>query len=183
MKENMENIDLLINENTDQQLSSVDWDQLYGRIQKRLDTAKKPVGTVSMRRNLFRWAVGISSAAAVLLFIFTLMDDNNTMIPLPPGQRAVVKVTENQTVVKVEIKKLNDSGYASVAIQPTGNKIQADCKPQEQLAVQCDVTIIDQNGHTENNDMRPSWIMMMASSPAPAENKTDNDQLDIACLL
>jgi preprotein translocase subunit SecF len=184
MKENLEKIDLLINENTDRQLLAVDWDQLYGRIQKQVDDAEKRTGTVSIKKKIFRWVVGISSAAAVLLVIFALMENRNPGLSLPSGQQAVVKLTEHRAVVKTEIEKRTGASHVSVAIEPPANRAQVRFGQQGHQVAQCDIVIIDQNGQTEKAQTpRPSWIIMMASKPASSENQTDKNQLEIACLL
>ena len=182
MKEDFQNIDSLINEHTNRQLSAVDWDRLYSRIQKRLDNVEKRTDTISTKRGIFRWAVGIASAAAALFIVFTLMDNRKRMLSLPAGQQAVVRLSEQHSAAKIE--KTIAAAQVSIVIEPSAEQTQVCISQPEHRIAQCTITIIDQNGHSETeNAPHPSWIMMMASKPTPAENKTDKDQLDIACLL
>jgi hypothetical protein len=184
MKEDPENIDLLINRNTDRQLSAVDWDRLYGRIQKRLDDAEKQTGAVSIKVRAIRWAAAIASAAAVLIFIFLLTDNRHPELSLSTGQQAAVELTQYRTTVKTEIAKPAPDSFASVVINAPAEQTLVSIGPPDVQVVQCRVVIIDQNEQAEKDQTPlPSWIMMMASKPAAPENYTDKNQLDIACLL
>jgi hypothetical protein len=165
MTEDFGNIDQLINDHTNRQLSTVDWEQLNAHIQTKLDAAQKHTLAVSIKSRRLRWAVGMSSAAAILLIVFMLTNNKKQPLSLPPGQQAAVTLSKQSGVAKTEIEK----PVASVSIN---------------LPAECDVTIMDQNGHPENEDTpRPSWIIMTASKPASSPDRMEKDQLDIACML
>lgn len=180
MKERFQNPDALIDEHTNRQLSGVDWNHLYDKIQKKLDAAEKPKPIVSMRGNLFRAAVGISAAAAILLVVFVLFRDGQKPLPLPPGRRAVVALSEQHSVAEVQIRQ----SAVSVSINLPDSQTAVQFEPSDIPAAQCRITIIDRNGQTEKQDApQPSWIIMTASKPAASQNRTERDQLDIACML
>jgi hypothetical protein len=184
MKENLENIDLLINDNMDRQLSTVDWNQLYGRIQTRLDEARKQTRPVFIKRAVFRGAVGISSAAAVLLVVFVLMGKKEQPLLLNPGQRAAVQFTQCRTIAKTEIAKQADTSTVSVTMEPAAKKTQVTFSQPNLQVAQCEVTIVDQNGPIEKeNTPRPSWIIMRVSKPETSSSKVDQNQWDIVCLF
>lgn len=185
MKENLDNIDFLIADNTDRQLSTIDWAQLYSRIQNRLDDAPQQTNRLSIKRLALRWTVGITAvAAAILLAVFVLTENKKPPLVLPAGQLAVVQLTQHRPIAAVEIGKRADTNYVSVTIEPASSRTQVSFSQQEQRVAQCDVVIIDQNGQAEKEkNPLPSWIIIMASKPAVAENQTDQQQLDIACLL
>lgn len=184
MKENPENIDLLINDNMDRQLSTVDWDQLYGRIRNQLDTTEKRTAVVSIKGKVFRWAIGISSAAAVLLAVFILMEDKERPLLLPDGQRAAVQFAQRRTIAKTEIAKHADTSTVSVMMEPAAGKTQVAFSQPELQVAQCEVTIVDQNGPTEKeNTPRPSWIIMRVSKPETSSSIVDQNQWDIVCLF
>lgn len=184
MKENSEHIDLLINENMNRQLSTVDWERLYGRIHKRLDHADKGVKAVSIKTKALRWAAGLASAAAILWVIFTLAVDRRPELPLSPGQQAAVELTGHGTVARTEFSAPAAGSYASVVVETPAAQATVRIGGSAVQAAQCEVVLIDQNGLIENEkNSRPSWIIIMASKPSPPENQSDNDASEIAYLL
>jgi len=180
MTEKFQNLDSLLNEDTDRQLSTVDWDQLCGSIQKKLDAAEKEIPVTSIKQRHLRWAVGISAAAAVLLVVSLFIHDGKQSLPLPPGRRAVVQLSEQQSVLQTDIKKPAVS--VSITLPDTRTAVQFE-SPDIQV-VQCNLTIIDRNGQAQKEEFtHPSWIILMASTPDALQSKTDKDQQDIACML
>lgn len=183
MKENLDNIEFLIAGNTDRQLAAVDWEQLYSRIQNRLDNTPQQTNGLSIKRMALRWTVGIA-AAAILLILLVLTGNKKPPLLLPEGQLAVVQLTEHRPIAAVEIGKRDDTSHVSVTMEPISSQAQVSFSRQDRRLAQCDVVIIEQNGQAEKEkNPLPSWIIIMASKPSVAENQTDQQQLDIACLL
>lgn len=183
MNKKHEPIDSLLSRQADQQLSAVDWDQLYGRIQNRLDQAEDRSHIRLTKRRWFRWAVGLSAAAAGFVVMLKLNNTTPQPIPLDPGRCAAVQLIEheNRTVAKIE----DAAATQSVIVMEPSQKQTVVCFTEPQRVVaQCNVTIVDQNGQAEKeNNPRSSWVMMTVSKPAPAENQAEKDQLDIAFSL
>ena len=184
MKNKHTNLDSLLDQNAAEQLSTVDWDQLHSDIQKRLDHAQTIGQPRSLPPNMLRWAIGLSAAAAMVMVVYIFQHDGSNGIELIPGQRAAVKLTERDTMVKVQISESPDNKYASVTIQPSVQKTHVSFGQLDRQIAQCDVTIIDQNGLMEKKkNLRPSWVIMIASQAEGLENGTEQEQADFACLL
>lgn len=180
MTEDFENLDSLLNEHTTRQLSTVDWEQLNARIQTKLDAARTQTPAVSIKSRRLRWTVGIASAAAILLVVFLRTNDKKQPLALPPGQQAAVTLSEQSGIAKTEIEKPVVSVSVNLPVARTEVQVNS---PDVQVA-DCDVTIMDQNGHMEDEDTpRPSWIIMTASKPKASQTQTDKDRMDIACML
>ena len=184
MKKKHTNLDSLLDQNAAEQLSTVDWDKLHSGIQKRLDHAQD-VSRLHLRSHtMLKWAVGLSAAAAMVMAAYIFRHDGSNGIELLPGQRAAVKLIEPDTLANIEISQSTDIEHASVIIEPSAEKAQVRFGQQDQRIAQCNVTIIDQNGHTEKeNNQRPSWVIMIASQPEELENADEQEQAEIACLF
>lgn len=180
MNKDFQNIDVLITKHMDRELSTVDWDRLYEGIQQRLDDVENQDNKTSARKVMLRWGIALTSAAAIVLAVFMLAHDSEQPLPLPPGQQVAVKLSEPDSVVKIEI----ENPIASVSIKLPAGQTGVQTVTLNAQIVRCDVTIIDQNGHAETqNSPRPSWIIIAASKSEHIQTQTDKDQVDIACLL
>ncbi|MHC4386506.1 MAG: hypothetical protein ACYTEU_12220 [Planctomycetota bacterium] len=184
MKKKHTNLDSLLDQNAAEQLSTVDWDKLHSGIQKRLDHAQD-VSRLHLRSHtMLKWAVGLSAAAAMVMAAYIFRHDGSNGIELLPGQRAAVKLTEPDTVAKVNVTESSGNRHVSVAIEPSAQKTQVSFGQSDRQIAQCSVTIIDQNGHTEKeNNQRPSWVIMIASQAEDLENADEQEQAEIACLF
>ncbi len=181
MNENLENIDRLIDEHTDRQLSMVDWDRLHNRIQTRLDQAQNRSNIPLAEKQWLRTAVGISTAAVLLLAIFIFNHKKAQPIPLAPGRHAAVQWTEHNNVAETSIKNAADATSA-IVIMPSQMKTQVRFSRVDRPVAQCEITIIDQNGREKKTSSRPSWVMMFAPESDMSENGTDAEN-ELACLL
>jgi hypothetical protein len=184
MKKKYSNLDSLLDRNAAELLSMVDWDRLHSGIQQRLDHAQDISRTHLRPHTMLKWAVGLSVAAAMVMAVFIFQHDGSNGVELPPGQRAAVKLMEPDMTARVQIRQSLDDKYVSVIMEPSAQKIQVSFSPPDRQIVQCDVTIIDQNGHTEKETNRqPSWVIMILSEPEELKNGTEQEQAEIACLL
>ena len=171
MENEKEKIDLLFEENANEQLAKVDWDELNTAILSRLDEAHR--GKTSGRRyaTVFKIAAGVAAAAVVFIAVMVRMEKPMDL-QFKDGQRAVVKFVETKGSASVEIisrsgrsQVLVDIGYARTGI------------------AKADVEIIDQNGERKENGSRAAWIIIRMPEPALADNGANGHLRDLIRLF
>ena len=74
MKENKEKIDLLIEKNTAEQLSQINWEQLNTAISSRLDEAQRKESSSIKFPSLLKIAASIAVVATILLTVPTILE-------------------------------------------------------------------------------------------------------------
>ncbi len=172
MKDKNEQIDLLIERNTTEQLEAVDWDRLNTAISRRLDQARQSTTSRLRFRTVFKIAAGFAAAAAVVFVLVAVRTDTPTTVRFENRGRAVVKFVESKGSAKVEIK--HTSAKATVMV---GGGISL------KRVAKCDIKIIDANGDKEKNGSRAAWIIIRMPEPVLADNGISRDENDFACLL
>ena len=166
-----ERVDLLIDKNTTDQLSGVDWDRLNEAISTRLDEADARKKSPAVHRYLLKTAAAITAAAAVVFIVLMINVDRPTDAQLEDGGSASVAFVDNR-------------GSASVSISDTAGKTEAivDIDVYRVKVARCDVEIIDV-GAAREDDERPTWIMISKPEPLFADNGTSRADLDLICLF
>ncbi|HUS71701.1 MAG TPA: hypothetical protein VMY06_01435 [Sedimentisphaerales bacterium] len=172
MKDKNEQIDLLLERNTTEQLETVDWDRLNTAISGRLDQARQGTTSRLRFRTAFKIAAGLVAAAAVVFVIVAVRTDTPTGVQFENGGSAVVKFVESK-------------GSASIQIQPIDAKSQVsiDIGGSRREVAKCDIEIIDVKEEQQKNGRRPAWIIIRMPEPALADNGTSRDEMDLMCLL
>ena len=103
MKNEKEQIDLLLRQNESEQLAGVNWDRLKASISKRLNQAGSSKIYVMSYRRVFKIAAGIAAAAAVVFIAVMINTDTPTTVRFENGPKAVVTFVENKGSAKVKI--------------------------------------------------------------------------------
>jgi hypothetical protein len=171
MKDENEQIDLLLERNTTEQLETVDWDRLNTAISRRLDQARQHKTSGIGWPTVFKIAAGLVAAAAIVLVAVMVRTDTPTAMRFENGGSAVVEFVESK-------------GSASIQIQPIAAKSQVsiDIGGSREVA-KCDIEIIDVKQEQQKNGRRPAWIIIRMPEPALADNGTSRDEMDLMCLL
>ncbi len=174
MKERKEEIDLLIERNTAEQLAGVDWDKLNKAISKKLDEAKSNKLYARKYPIVFKVAAGIAAAAAVIFI-------------------AVMVKTEPPHTVKFEnhgnamVRFIDKKGVATIDIQHTSSRprVMINFEDSSRKLAKCDIKIIDSNGNLKKDSDQPMWIIISKFEPVVADNgySDDKDEMDLICLL
>jgi hypothetical protein len=172
MKDKNEQIDLLLERNTTEQLETVDWDKLNAAISGSLDQARQHKTLWTCRPTAFKIAVGLVAAAAIVLVMVMIRTDTPTAVRFEHGGSAVVEFVESK-------------GSASIQIQPIAAKSQVsiDISGSSRKVAKCDIEIIDMKQEQQKNGRRPAWIIIRMPEPALADNGTSRDEMDLMCLL
>lgn len=103
MKKEKENIDLLLERNTSEQLAGVNWDGLNADISERLNQAgRSKTYTINYRR-VFKIAAGIAVAAAVVFITVMIRTDTPTTVRFENGAKTTVHFTQSKGTASVEI--------------------------------------------------------------------------------
>jgi len=172
MKEERENIDLLLERNADEQLSKVDWQRLNAAISSRLDKASRSKTVATKFPTVFKIAAGVAAAAAVILIVMIIRTDRAPDFQLENGRRAVVKFIEAKGSASVEI------GHA-----PAKSQVMVDVGPSQSKLARCDIEIIDANGDLKQKANRATWIIISRPEPVYADNGVSRDSMDMICLF
>ena len=172
MKDENEQIDLLLERNTTEQLETVDWDKLNAEISGCLDQARQRKTLWTCRPTVFKIAAGLAAAAAIVLVVVLVRTDTPTAVRFENGGSAVVEFVESK-------------GSASIQIQPIAAKSQVsiDIGGSRREVAKCDIEIIDVKQEQQKNGRRPAWIIIRMPEPALADNGTSRDEMDLMCLL
>ena len=170
MKENKEKIDLLIENNTAEQLSRIDWEQLNTAISSLLDKAQRKSSSSIKFPSLLKIAASIAVVAAILFTVITILEKPQD-IPPDNDRTAEVQFAENK-------------GSASVQIQTASanSKVTIDFGKNKEL-VKCDVEIIDMNGSLKESSAKATWIIISRPQPVYADNEINKDMMDIMYLF
>lgn len=172
MKKENENIDYLLKQNADEQLTSYDWDRLNESISKKLAEVDETGIHKFNYGYLFKIAAGIAVAAAVVIIAILLRTEPLQTAQYERDGKAVVKIIENTGSATVEIKQ---KSYETAVVVETQMK--------QQNSVVCDVEIINSNGDEAKNESRPTWIIIRVPEPVLVETGQSRDEADLACLL
>ncbi|KPL22855.1 MAG: hypothetical protein AMJ75_07215 [Phycisphaerae bacterium SM1_79] len=172
MKDKNEQIDLLLERNTTEQLQTVDWDRLNAAISGRLDQARQRKTPWTCRSTAFKIAAGLVAAAATVLLVVLVRTDTPTGMRFENGGRAVVEFIESK-------------GSASIQIRPIAAKSQVsiDIGGSCREVAKCNIEIIDVKQEQQKNGRRPTWIIIRMPEPVLADNGTSRDEMDLMCLL
>jgi len=172
MKKEKENIDILLERNANEQLTGINWDGLNAAISEKLNQAGRSKTSKMNYRSLFKIAAGIAVAAAVIVFATMFRTEKPTAVRFENRGRAEVKFSESK-------------GSASVKIEDASAKAAAvvDLGGSQRKVAKCDIKIIDASVDKEKNDSRAAWIIIRMPEPVLADNGTDKDEADFACLL
>jgi hypothetical protein len=172
MKNENEQIDLLLERNTTEQLETVDWDRLNAAISGRLDQVRQHKTLWTCRPTAFKIAAGLAAATAIVLLAVMVRTDMPTGVRFENGGSAVVEFVESK-------------GSASIQIQPIAAKSQVsiDIGGSRREVAKCDIEITDVKQEQQKNGRRPAWIIIRMPEPALADNGTSRDEMDLVCLL
>jgi hypothetical protein len=172
MKQDRERIDRLLEKNTAEQLTDVDWEQLNTAISGRLDQVGR-LGVSTIRFPfVLKAAAALAVAAAVILIAVAVVTDGPSDLQLPKGSSAIVKLLEPAGSASVVIERAAGKQSAFVEIGRAGREL-----------AKCDVTIIDVNGDMERNGSRAAWIVISKPEPVYADNGVTKDMTDIISLF
>jgi hypothetical protein len=173
MKKENENIDCLLEQNADEQLSSFDWERLNKSISERLDEAGRAKITTIKYGRIFKIAAGIAIAAAAIVIIKVLVRmEQPGATQFENEGRAIVKIIENAGSATVEINQ-----------RTSETAIVVDTQINQQNSIVCNVEIINSNGDEVTNENRPTWIIIRVPEPVLVETDQSRDEADLACLL
>ena len=172
MKKEKENIDLLLERNASEQLTSVNWDELNAAISEKLNQADQSKTSTIKYRSVFKIAAGVAAAAAVVFIVVMIRTDTPTTVRFENRGRAEVKFIESK-------------GSASVKIEDASSKAAAvvDLGGSQRKVARCDIKIIDASVDKEKNDSQAAWIIIRVPEPVLADNGISRDENDFACLL
>ncbi len=172
MKDKNEQIDLLLERNTTEQLETFDWDRLNAAISGRLDQVRQRKTLWTCQPTAFKIAAGLVAAAATVLVVVLVRTDTPTGVRFENGGSAVVEFVESR-------------GSASIQIQPIAAKSQVsiDIGGSRREVAKCDIEITDVKQEQQKNGRRPAWIIIRMPEQALADNGTSRDEMDLICLL
>lgn len=107
MKKEKENIDLLLERNSSEQLAGVNWDRLNAAISEKLNQAGgSKTSTINFRR-VFKIAAGVATAAAVVFIAVMIRTDTPTTVRFENGSKTTVQFTQSKGTASVEILDFN----------------------------------------------------------------------------
>ncbi len=172
MKDKNEQIDLLLEHNTTEQLETVDWDRLNTAISRRLDQARQGTTSRLRFRTVFKIAAGFAAAAAIGLIAIIVRTDTRTAVRFENGGSAVVELLDSKGTAAIDIKEPRAASRVSVDIGGSRREV-----------AKCDIEIIDVKQERQKNGRRPAWIIIRMPEPALADNGTSRDEMDLMCLL
>ena len=170
MKKNKEKVDILIEKNTVEQLSRVNWERLNASISSRLDRARRDA-PFSINFSTLPKMTATIAAAVIVLITVTLNIEKLTDVGRDNGGT-------------VEVKFVESEGSASVEIQTaaTGSRVTVDIGTKRMLA-KCDIEIFDKNDDIEESTNRAAWIIIGEPKRVYAENGANQDMMDIMYLF
>jgi hypothetical protein len=172
MKNRRENIDLLLESNTAEQMARVDWEGLNAAISSRLARAEK-YKTSSVRfPTVFKVAAGFVVAAAVVFIAVMVNKDVPPAVRLENRGNAVVKFIDKKSSTAIEIELTESKA-----------RVMVDIEAGQRRLAKVDVKIIDRNGQRKEDDSRPAWIIISRPEPVFADNGTNRDEIDLICLM
>ena len=168
-KEN-EKLDILIEKNTEQQLSQVNWEYLHAAISNRLDNVQRKT-TFSIQLPLLIKIGATIAAAAIILITLTSNIEKLTKVKLDNGRTA-------------EVRFLQSKGSALVKLQANsaGSQVMVRIGPDRTLA-KCHIEIMDSNNGFKENTTRAAWIIISRPQRIYADNGVNRDMLDIMYLF
>ena len=172
MKDKNEQIDLLLERNTTEQLETVDWDRLNAAISRRLDQARQRKPSWIGRPTVFKIAAGLSAAVAIVLIAVMVRTDPSTAVRFENGGSAVVEFVDSKGSASIQIEQIRAEFQVLVDIGGSKKKV-----------AKCDIEIIDANGGRQQDRGRAAWIIIHISQPALADNGISQDEKDLMCLL
>ncbi len=107
MKKEKEKIDLLLERNTGEQLTGVNWDGLNAAISERLNKAQQSKTSGIRFPTIFKIAAGVAAAAAVVVIAVMVRTDTPKTVRLENVPGAVVELVESKGSATVEILDSN----------------------------------------------------------------------------
>ena len=110
MKQEKENIDLLLERNAGEQLAGVNWDGLHAAISERLNQADQSKTSIMTYRRVFKIAAGVAAAAAVVFIAIIIKTDTPTTVRFENGGKAIGTFVESKGSAKVKILDSNEQG-------------------------------------------------------------------------
>jgi hypothetical protein len=171
MRNGKEKVDLVLEQNTSEQLAKVDWQALNAAISSRLDQSSRTKTFASKIPMAFKIAAGLA-AAAIILIAVTIAVDEPDDLRLETGQRAVVRFVETEGTASVEI------GRALAK-----SEVFLDFGPARGTLAKCDVQITDVEREREKNGPRAAWIIISRPEPVLADNGAAKDMRDLICMF
>lgn len=172
MKDKNEQIDLLFERNTTEQLETVDWDRLNAAISGRLDQARQRKTSGIGWPTIFKIAAGLSAAAAIVLVVVMVRTDTPTAVRFEKSGSAVVEFVESKGSASIQIEQIRAEFQVLVDIGGSKKKV-----------AKCDIEIIDMNGGRQKDRKRAEWIIIRIPQPVLADNGISKDEKDLICLL
>ena len=172
MKDKNEQIDMLLEHNTTEQLETVDWDRLNAAISRRLDQARQRKTSRIGLPTVFKIAAGLAAAAAIVLVAVLVRTYTTTAVRFEKGGSAVVKLVDS-------------TGSASIHIRPIAAETQVsiDIGGSHKNAAKCYIEIIDANGDRQQDRNQAEWIIIRIPQSVLADNGISKDEKDLICLL
>ncbi|MHC4572898.1 MAG: hypothetical protein ACYS76_02000 [Planctomycetota bacterium] len=172
MKDDKENIDLLLEQNTAEQLAEVDWQALNASLSARLDQLN-PTKTVAIKPTAaLKVAGGLAAVAAIIFVVVFMATDRPPDLQLGNGQRAAVKFAEPPGTASVEI-----------ASTLTESEVFVEVAPAPYTLANCDVEIVDVDDKREKDGYPAAWIIISRPEPLFADNGKSDDLMDIICMF
>ncbi|MHC4172781.1 MAG: hypothetical protein ACYTBX_08025 [Planctomycetota bacterium] len=107
MKDDEERIEDLLQRNTDEQLSNVDWNKLNRAILNRLDQSRRSKYFAIRYPTVFKVAAGVVVAAAVVVIAVMVRTDTPTTVRFENGAKTTVQFTQSKGTASVEILDVN----------------------------------------------------------------------------
>lgn len=172
MKEKEENIDILLQRNTAEQMVRIDWNEVNTAILKTLNEAERSRTCARRYKAVFKVAAGIIAAAAVVFIVVTVNKNTPPVVQFENRGSAVVKLIDKKGVAAIGIKLAESKARVMVDIETSQRKL-----------AKVDVEIIDRNGQQKESDSRPAWIIISRPEPVFADNGINRDEIDLICLM
>ena len=171
MKDEKEDIDLLLERNAGEQLAKIDWERLRASISARLDGAEQGKASVIRFQRVFKIAVGVAAAAVILIAVIVKTKKPGDF-KLEKGQRAVVRFAEAKGSALVEIGR-----------SPAESQVLVDVGTGRSKIAKCDIEIVDVNGDKDRDGTEAAWIIISRPEPAYADNGVSSDVMDFIYLF
>ena len=172
MKGEKDRIDRLLDKNTAQQLTKVDWDRLTDAISAKLDQAERVKAFPRGYTTFFRIAAGVAVAAGAVFAVVALRTREPSDVQVPAGRSAVVTLLDRTGAASIQI---NDQASRSSVVVHTGR--------DDRSVAKCEVEIIDRNGDQTKASSRTAWIIISRPERTLANNGHDEEEADVMCLL
>jgi hypothetical protein len=172
MEDKNEQIDLLLERNTTEQLETVDWDRLNAAISRRLDQAQQSKTSGIGWPTVIKIAAGLAAAVAIVLVAVKVRTDTPPTEQFENRGSAVVKFVDSKGSASIQIKQARIESQVLIDIGGSSKDV-----------AKCDIEIIDMNGDQEQESSRAVWIIIHISQPALADNGISQDEKDLICLL